>query len=240
MKLGVLQPLLKINERTTHIYLSSLFVLLLYFLGSVNAITVIFSYFLETIVIGVINVFKILLSRKKDEKELNGKFFLAAFFTVHYGMFVAIQSMFAFTYLEISDPNWTSSGFELVDNYARVLAMDNIGWILGTIILNNLWVFYKNYLQNGRYLEVSGLELMFAPYVRIFVQQFVVILSGFFISFGAQHAAVVLLIGLRTFIDVMIVEIRDGTPFMEYLVKKNNTNKISDEEFRKYVKNLSE
>ena len=81
---------------------------------------------------------------------------------------------------------------------------------------------------------------MVAPYIRIIVQQFVVILAGFFMFWSSATAAVLLLIFIRTFVDCCIIAIKDDSPLLEWLVKQKRPPEITEEVFRKQLKNLTE
>ena len=51
-------------------------------------------FWLENVIIGCFNVFKMLLIGPYDAVRWIGKMFMAAFFVVHYGGFAAIHGMF--------------------------------------------------------------------------------------------------------------------------------------------------
>jgi uncharacterized membrane protein YjjP (DUF1212 family) len=66
-----------------------------------------------------------------------------------------------------------------------------------------LYSFIKNYLHEGEYKKVVLPELMFQPYKRIFVQQFLVIFGTFLLMLlgGDNRVFVVLLVVLKIFFD---------------------------------------
>jgi len=75
------------------------------------------------------------------------------------------------------------------------------------------------------------------PYIRIFIQQFVVIIAGFFlVAFSAGMAAALLLIAFRLMVDLVIVSIRKNGE----LVKSLATYLARNEEEKKGIKEALE
>ncbi len=228
------------NKANSNIYVAAAFVLFLYFTGSLSAMAVLFAYFLETIIIGLFMIIKMtyITLYSDDPKGINaGKIM---FFCVHYGGFVAIQSIFAFTYLEIEGSVEIGSGFNILENYKYVLQLENIWLLVGLTVFSHLYTLVTVFINEKRYKDITTSEIMVAPYVRIFVQQFVVILAGFFMFWSSEVAAVLLLVIIRTFVDCCIISIKEGSPLLEWLVKQKRPPELSEEEFRKQLKNLSE
>ena len=63
--------------------------------------------------------------------------------------------------------------------------------------------FFHNYLGGGEYQRVFLPQLMFRPYGRIVVLHLTVLLGGLLVTaLGAPVAAIVLLVGLKTAIDL--------------------------------------
>ncbi|MDP5101050.1 MAG: DUF6498-containing protein [Nonlabens sp.] len=229
------------NSRNRTIYMTNLFVLMLYIGGSVSAATVLFSYFLETIIIGLFNALKMACAHKpNDSKEGYNKLGSILFFFAHYGGFVAIQSIFAFAFVSISGVK-NMEPFDLPTNYALVIQQENMWLLLLTLCITHGYNFVMVYIKEERFMEVSPMEIMFAPYLRIFVQQFVVILAGFFLFFEQESVAVVILLVVRTVVDIFIVEIRKESPVLDYAVAKlQRPKEWDDETFRKHIKSITE
>jgi hypothetical protein len=79
------------------------------------------------------------------------------------------------------------------------------------------------------------------PYVRIFIQQFVVILAFFFfILFNSGMVAAVLLIFFRLFVDLVMVSIKKDSRMLETLTKKIAKNPEQYPEIRKQLQEFSE
>ena len=175
-----------------------------------NATQVFLVYCLETVIIGLINVIKMacvtLFVRKKDVWENNGGssmqsgWFFIFFFIAHYGFFVFIQTQIFFT----------ASG--IIPGGALFMKYAKIPELLGDTGKLMLLIFVTYYtLQSifdfflpGIYKTISMGRLMFEPYMRIFVQQFVVILGSIFLSFGAGKIFVLVFVMAKIFFEVFI------------------------------------
>ena len=57
------------------------------------------------------------------------------------------------------------------------------------------------------------------PYIRILIQQFVVILSGFFFILSSEgYAAALLVIGFRLLTDTLLIGVKFSEPLKEKLI----------------------
>lgn len=175
-----------------------------------NASQVFLVYCLETVIIGIVNVLKMacvtIFVRKKDTWQnggistmLSGWFFIF-FFIVHYGFFVFVQTQIFF-----SVSGLVPGGFFLT-SYAKIPALlDDNGRLMLLIFvayytLQNIFDFFLS----GSYKTISLGRLMFEPYIRIFVQQFVVILGSMFLSFGAGKIFILIFIIVKIFFELSV------------------------------------
>lgn len=147
-------------------------------------------YCCETILIGVVNVLRmaaITLYKKKEvwntgaegEQSMQSGWFFIFFFIIHYGFFVTIQLNIFSAVSGLADTGFLSiygSLWHKMDEHARLM----------------LWLFFAGHLLQaayemvikGGYKTASLGVVMFQPYIRIVVQQFVVILGSMFLTFG--------------------------------------------------------
>ena len=226
------------------IWVNAAFLIVLLLLDKADALTIVFAYFLETIIIGMLHVIKLWLCAKygksdssENQNGVSG-YGIIPFFMIHYGMFVAIQSIFAFSFFDSKIPE-IKSGFNLIENYSYLLSQEGIQIIVASLFITNLSYFYNNFLIQKKYQDYKPSSLLFKPYGRIFIQQFVVILAGFFfVLTAADMAAAILLIGFRLIIDLSIVSIRkDSKPFESFVKKHSNSYEHylkMKEEYQKY------
>lgn len=175
-----------------------------------NATEVFLVYCLETVIIGVINVLKMacvtIFVRPKDVWENGGATSMQSgwlfifFFIAHYGFFVLVQTQIFFGVSGIGDD---ASFF---GKYARVPALlgDNGKLMLLIFItyytLQTIFAFFLS----GNYKTISIGRLLFEPYMRIFVQQFVVILGSIFLSFGAGKVFILIFILVKIFFELFV------------------------------------
>jgi len=175
-----------------------------------NASQVFLVYCLETVIIGIVNVIKMacvtIFVRKKDVWENNGVssmqsgWLFVFFFIAHYGFFVFVQTQLFFAV----------SG--LIPDGSLLAKYSKIPGLLGDSGKLMLWIFIAYYTMqsvfgffaSGVYKTISMGRLMFEPYMRIFVQQFVVILGSIFLSFGAGKVFVLVFVVIKIFFELFI------------------------------------
>ncbi|MBK6905452.1 MAG: hypothetical protein IPH04_22295 [Saprospirales bacterium] len=194
-----------------------------------DAMEVAFLYWSETIIIGAFQVVKILITREyvnskalaitpeKDREEMLDnwqrqkggvklfmRWFLAAFFVVHYGFFIFVQGMILFSVLLTSfiDPELGGSG-DLFKIAAYFLEKPGIQSSLIAIGVAHLVHFLQGVLFEKSYLNGSIILEFIGPYKRIFIQQLVVIFGApLILVLGAPAAAVIVLVLLKTWFDL--------------------------------------
>ena len=175
-----------------------------------NASQVFLVYCLETVIVGVVNVLKMacvtIFIRKTDTWENNGSrtnqsgWFFIFFFIVHYGFFVFVQTQIFFGVSGLIPGN------SLLGNYAQIPALlghDGKLMLLIFIMYYTVQTFMDFFLS-GKFRTVGLGRLMFEPYIRIFVQQLVVILGSMFLAFGAGKIFVLVFVLTKIFFELYI------------------------------------
>ncbi len=231
MNKELIVSILKISRYNYMIYVNALFLLCLLSVGYVSALAVVMAYFIESIVIGIFNAVKMALSTSYSNKTEGGgagNYGLIVFFCFHYGFFIAIQSIFVFSFFSI-DEGLFREPFFLIENYAALLQLDGMWLLIASMLLTHLFALISNFLADRRYREFTANELMAKPYLRILIQQFVVILSGFFLVFvNAGMVAAILLILFRLVLDLALLSLRENTVLLDkaaqWYASKNGTD----------------
>ena len=187
--------------RNQFIWLSALALIILLLSGIADPFAIVMAYFLETFIIGLFHFFKmILVSRRSMTQRLNpGKnpWYLIPFFLFHYSFFIVVQSIFVFVIFQFADSN-IRGPFDLISNYLYVLGYKGIGYGLLVMILFMLLHNYYSFYRNNAYHLHTVDSLFFQPYLRIFIQQFTVIMAMFFVAFVSSGTiAALILILLR-------------------------------------------
>ena len=169
-------------------------------------------YWFENVVIGAINILKMLTScgdgsdlpsggkqtpvREHPEmpdylrnptgaKALNHgvKLFLVPFFTVHYGMFCFVHGIFVFTLLGGKGGGMMNGGPFTGMNRMVSQIFDSGGkWFIAAIFASHLFSYFHNYLGKGEFRRTSAPRLMAAPYGRIVVLHIAILFGAFVIT----------------------------------------------------------
>ena len=175
-----------------------------------DAAQVFLVYALETIIIGVMNVIKLaivtIFVKPKDEwqngvsKTSRSGWFFILFFIMHYGIFVFVQTQIFFGVSGII------KGGSTFGKYAHIPgALGDDGILLLFIFIGyHLLQLYLGFISTGEYKRISMATLMFQPYVRILVQQFIVILGSMFLSFGLGKVFILILVAVIIFFEVLV------------------------------------
>lgn len=166
-------------------------------------------YCLESVIAGLYNIVMMLMTtlvKKKDVWENGGNEFMVsgygfiAFFTVHYGFFVFVQMSI---FLGVTEYKDTAGVFDFVFHITRYIPV-RVQWLLLLFIISNGLIVVKNFVLTGDYKTASLGTLMFAPYARVFVQQFCVILGSFFLTFGWGKIFIVIFVAVKIFFETVL------------------------------------
>lgn len=179
--------------------------------------TIILLYWLENVVIGLLNIVKIISCRgdlpraratvannrliptdqnsdDRPRRFLGGLIFLAVFFSFHYGMFCMGHYMFI------------ESAFEDLPRLADIpsaLFSGFLFWSLLGLTLSHIVSMIVNFYGKGEYLTCSPNSQMFMPYTRIVVLHMVIIFSGTLaVMFEEGLAMLILLVAIKTCVDL--------------------------------------
>ena len=175
-----------------------------------NAAHIFLVFCLETIIIGIFNVVKMgataAFIKQDDIWGTNGgmtifsSLFLIIFFTFHYGLFVFIQTQIFFG---VSGLFKNTSFFNSYLAIPKVLGNDGMLVLLIFITYYTLQTLYSFFLS-GEYKTISMSKLMFQPYGRIFIQQFVVIIGSIFLVLGFNKFFIMILVFVKIGFELFI------------------------------------
>ncbi len=191
---------------------------------------IVFAYFMETMVIGLIHMVKLWatgkygkpnrLSSGMNSEGLTGWGGIL-FFAVHYFFFVFVQSVFVFAIFSIGgSQSMFAEPFSVIENYKMLLQHTEMQLTLGIIAATQMLSAVRYFFAPRLFEQYSFNELFFQPYLRIFIQQFATILAfGVFIVAGGGKAAALILIVIRHLIDCLLVAARHSETVKEALVK---------------------
>lgn len=186
---------------------------------------IVILYWFENVVIGVLNVVKILTAMPGqtlassnaagDEQPASGaqmgqtvasfhgiKLFLIPFFTFHYGLFCTVHGVFICALLK-------DDGRDGLDSpLAAVLEMMSQPWFAVAVvglIASQVIALIRNYYMNGKYKQSHPFILLFTPYGRIVVLHLAILLSAFLtMLLGSPIWMLGLLVIGKTVMDISI------------------------------------
>lgn len=217
---------------------------------------VVFAYFFETIIIGVIHLVKMVLAarygpepdpelaRSYHSKGRQVAYFLIPFFLFHYFFFVFVQSVFVFAFFGSSVAGVEiREAFHVPMNYWNLLQVPDMQLLVIILIANQIAQMLRQFVATGTYRQADVGLLMMQPYIRIVIQQFVAILAGFFLFFAdAGMAAAVLVILLRALTDLLLIAARDvpaiWDSWVTQLAEKSNEPEAHKKRLTRWVQAL--
>lgn len=201
----------KLHNSNPSIVANALFLIALLLVGKADPMAIVFAYVFETIIIGLVHVVKlfyIFKNNKPGKRESKvGNFLLIPFFIIHYGIFVAIQSIFLYTAFAINDERFsTSLSFS---NFVQIFHLEGFKLVVLSILATHIASFYFSFLKVKKYNQQHLGAYMVKPYLRIFLQQFLAIIPFFFLFFmnAVGIVAAILLILMRTLLDYYFLSI---------------------------------
>ena len=172
-----------------------------------------FLYWLESAIIGVFTVLKMLrtegnlVSNESIKMTINGetvkapqanpfsaKLFYVPFFTIHYGLFMIVHLVFLLAFFGSTLFTLNSSG-----------SLDFGGVLVGflSLVFSHAMSYRINFIGKGEYKVLNASQLMMSPYPRIIVMYLTVLFGGFFAMFSGQSVtALALLVILKTAVDI--------------------------------------
>ena len=173
-------------------------------------------FWFENVVIGGLNVVRMLVTGARlGGAGLAGGIAVAAFFTVHYGLFTAVHGLFVvllFGGAELGREAMNGGLFGPLASMLKHLVASRDGWlaVLAIVLLHVSGT--AQWLARTREGPPALKELMGAPYGRIVVLHVTLIASGFLVqALGAPVAGALLLVGLKLAYDLVALRRARGT-----------------------------
>ena len=173
-----------------------------------SVFVVIALFWFENVVIGVLNVTKMLISGARiGTLGLIAALALAAFFTVHYGMFTVVHGVFVASLFGKSELGGSLNGlFEPLGRMLSYLLSDRDGWFAAVGITLLQGAAFFRWWTATREQPAPLPILMFAPYGRIVVLHVTVIVSGILVGMLQQPVlGALLLVALKLAFDIASV-----------------------------------
>ena len=193
-----------------------------------SVLDIVFLYWVENLVVGAINVLRMMIARMDMEEvpeiqhrlsELDqgegreavrmvrkasaaARFFLIPFFIVHYGGFCYGHGVFVLSMF--GSGGMLGSATEGVDDPTiSALLTPEIRFAIMALAISHLFSFFRNFIGGGEYRRTHAAMLMMRPYGRI-VALHVTILFGAFLTsvLGSPMGLLIILVVMKTIADL--------------------------------------
>jgi hypothetical protein len=179
---------------------------------------ILFLYWAENLAIGFYNVLKMACVKVKNPIENLGKLFVIPFFMVHYGLFTAVHGVFIFAFFGKEHAINSSAHRETWPCFLSIIQMLintatdamqavplQVRLAVLSLFISHGVSFVYNYLINGEYARTNSGILMATPYGRVVIMHVTILIGGILLQVtGSPAALLIILIGLKTFIDVSL------------------------------------
>ena len=180
----------------------------LFFGWDVGALMVLFWF--ENVIIGFINVLRMLSVAVPHPAMHLGKLFMIPFFIFHYGMFTAIHGIFVVSIFVdgfgSGMSGMPSPGGGLFDMLYSGLAVgleQGLGWAMAALFVSHFVSFVVNFFMMGERNRVQLDALMGQPYSRVVMLHVTIIFGGMFAMMTKSNIfALLVLIAIKTAVDV--------------------------------------
>jgi len=160
-------------------------------------------FWLENVVIGVLNALRMLLADPTDLALWSAKLFMVPFFCIHYGMFTAIHGSFVVSLFGGKNYDGMDQGLVPVEGVLRAITDFGIAPALAVLAGSHVFSFLWNFLMRGEFRRVSLSELMGQPYKRVIVLHLTIIFGGgVAMALGSPVWALLALIALKIGFDL--------------------------------------
>lgn len=173
-----------------------------------GAAPLVFLYWLENLIIGVVTLARMIATSAKDGPAgLAIMGFLGPFFIVHCGLFCFVHGVFVSVFASLSEGADGSPGFpspvSLIDQALSSGA--NMTLFVVTIIALQAFLFVQDFLGRGEYRNAEVQTEMMAPYGRIIVLHIGIFAGAFaMIALGEPMIGILALILLRALWGVVM------------------------------------
>ena len=155
-------------------------------------------YWLESIVIGVFTILKMLCNTSPGPAKIVQKIVMIPFFMFHFGIFLCVHGLIL---VEGFGPHYAQldSGGEVFG----VTSDRGLVFALAGLFCSHVLSFFWHYLRGKEYQQVSLMKLSSKPYPRVIFMQVFLIFGGLLIfQFGLKTVAILLLLLLKITVDL--------------------------------------
>ena len=163
--------------------------------------SVVLLFWAENVVVGALNVVRILWAKPDDGASWGQKLFLIPFFVVHYGMFTFVHGMFVL--ILFGGGMAQGADFPALGSFRDAIYREDLALPVITLFVSHAVSFAWNYVGSGEYRRTDPRSLMHQPYGRVVVLHLVILGGGFLVlALGSPMVPLALLVVLKIGVDL--------------------------------------
>jgi hypothetical protein len=162
---------------------------------------IIFLFWLENLVIGALNVFRMLLADLANKPLWLLKAFVIPFFCLHFGLFTFMHGVFVMGFFGgMFRAGTPFPDGEIIMGFIREY---KLGWSIIGLAASHAVSFAVNYVGAGEYRQANPINLMQQPYGRVIVLHITIIAGGFLVAIlQSPGVGLLLLVALKIGLDL--------------------------------------
>jgi Family of unknown function (DUF6498) len=162
---------------------------------------VVFLFWLENVIVGLINILKFLALKPADAFGWIAKIFIIPFFSIHYGMFCMVHGIFVMGLF--GEAFQAGAAFPDENAFLAAIVQYKLGWAIAVLAGSHLFSFFWNFIHKCERNRSDIKTLMGQPYARIVVLHLTILGTAFLmIAFKTPMVGMLLLVALKTGVDV--------------------------------------
>ena len=160
-------------------------------------------FWLENVVIGLLNALRMLLVDPSDAVLWATKLFMVPFFCFHYGFFTAIHGALVIHLFGGKTYANMDHGLLPIASATRAISDYDLGWAVVGLAASHVFSLLWNYIGHGEYRRAGLKQLMQQPYSRVVVLHLTILLGGgITMALGSPVWGLILLIALKIGFDL--------------------------------------
>lgn len=150
--------------------------------------SIIFLYWLESSVIGLFNVAKMITIIHHNPNQRFASYGLILFFLFHFGIFMSAHGIFLI-FLGLIRLSVLKAVFGILIAYISMIISHGVS-------------YFTNFVAKKEFLRTSLSQQIFQPYGRVMVMHFTILIGGSLFINNSSIAPVILLIIMKTIVDL--------------------------------------
>ena len=157
-------------------------------------------YWLENVIVGLISLFKMITIAQVEERRGNTAGGGSLFFAIHYGFICMVHGVFVLAIYSSQGSN--SNEINLGESFKTIFS-EPLFWVIGvTLFIRYVKEYQSEFIDTGEYLKGESSTQFGLPYGRIIILHGTLILCAFLISTVGEPWSSIVLILLKTSLDL--------------------------------------